>query len=66
MEIDQRWLPEAAEIRQGTVRLARRLRSERVGEGLSLNKLSVLGHLLRHGPMSPGSWPPPTTSSRSR
>ncbi|MFB8238445.1 MarR family winged helix-turn-helix transcriptional regulator [Kitasatospora purpeofusca] len=54
MEIDQPWLPEAAEIRQGTVRLARRLRSERVGEGLSLNKLSVLGHLLRHGPMSPG------------
>ncbi|MED7949058.1 MarR family transcriptional regulator [Streptomyces sp. BE303] len=55
MEIDQPWLSEAAEIRQGTTRLARRLRSERAGEGLSLNKLSVLGHLLRYGPMSPGA-----------
>ncbi|MFJ1704266.1 MarR family winged helix-turn-helix transcriptional regulator [Kitasatospora sp. NPDC088346] len=45
----------AAEVRQGATRLARRLRAERSPEGLSLNKLSVLGHLRRHGSMSAGA-----------
>lgn len=43
------------EVRQGVVRLARRLSAERPADGLSLNKSSVLGHLLRNGPMSAGS-----------
>ncbi|MFD3590114.1 MarR family winged helix-turn-helix transcriptional regulator [Streptomyces sp. NPDC058683] len=44
-----------AEVRQGVVRLARRLSAERPADGLSLNKNSVLGHLLRNGPMSAGA-----------
>ncbi|MEU6229724.1 MarR family transcriptional regulator [Streptomyces sp. NPDC047042] len=47
--------PESAEIRQGVVRLARRLSAERPAEGLSLNKSSVLAHLRRNGPMSAGA-----------
>ncbi len=35
---------QAAEIRQGAVRLARRLSAERPEDGLSLNRSSVLGH----------------------
>ncbi|MFI1050063.1 MarR family winged helix-turn-helix transcriptional regulator [Streptomyces griseoruber] len=46
---------ESAEIRQGVVRLARRLSAERPAEGLSLNKSSVLAHLRRNGPMSAGA-----------
>ncbi|MGP3941444.1 MarR family winged helix-turn-helix transcriptional regulator [Streptomyces sp. 6N106] len=45
----------SAEIRQGAVRFARRLAAERPAEGLSLNKCSILGHLLRNGPMSAGA-----------
>ena len=45
----------AAGVRQGTMRLARRLRAERATEGLSLNKLSVLSHLHRHGPTTAGA-----------
>ncbi len=44
----------AVGVRQGTLRLAQRLRNERPAEGLSLNKLNVLSHLLRHGPASAG------------
>ncbi|WP_326779928.1 MarR family transcriptional regulator [Streptomyces longwoodensis] len=44
-----------AEIRQGVVRLARRLSAERPEDGLSLNKSSVLAHLRRNGPMSAGA-----------
>jgi DNA-binding MarR family transcriptional regulator len=44
-----------AEIRQGVVRLARRLSAERPADGLSLNKSSVLAHLRRNGPMSAGA-----------
>ncbi|WP_328551581.1 MULTISPECIES: MarR family winged helix-turn-helix transcriptional regulator [unclassified Streptomyces] len=44
-----------AEIRQGVIRLARRLSAERPADGLSLNKSSVLGHLRRNGPMSAGA-----------
>jgi DNA-binding MarR family transcriptional regulator len=51
---DHDLLPEAARLRRGIVRLNRRLRQER-GEGsLSPNPLSVLGHLGRHGPATPG------------
>ena len=44
----------AAEIRQGATRLAQRLRAERSSGALSINKLSVLSHLYRHGPTTPG------------
>src|SRR5258707_890491 len=44
----------AAEIRRGVNRLGRRLRAERSPEALSVNKLSVLSHLYRHGPTTPG------------
>jgi DNA-binding MarR family transcriptional regulator len=47
--------PGSAEIRQGVVRLARRLRAERPAGSLSLNKSSVLAHLRRNGPMSAGA-----------
>ncbi|MCX5051274.1 MarR family transcriptional regulator [Streptomyces sp. NBC_00201] len=47
-------LPEAARIRRGVVRLNRRLRQERGAGSLSPNQLSVLGHLYRHGPSTPG------------
>jgi DNA-binding MarR family transcriptional regulator len=36
------------------MRLARRLRAERPRPGVSLQKLSVLAHLNRSGPLSPG------------
>jgi DNA-binding MarR family transcriptional regulator len=45
----------ASEIRLGVLRLARRLRSERPSDGLSLNKSSILGHLRREGPMTAGA-----------
>ncbi|MFD5639071.1 MarR family winged helix-turn-helix transcriptional regulator [Streptomyces sp. NPDC127077] len=45
----------STEIRQGVIRLARRLSAERPADGLSLNKSSVLGHLRRNGPMSAGA-----------
>jgi DNA-binding MarR family transcriptional regulator len=44
----------AAEIRRGTMRLARRLRAERSPGALTGNKLTVLSHLHRHGPSTPG------------
>jgi DNA-binding MarR family transcriptional regulator len=44
----------AAEIRQAVLRLAQRLRAERPEDGLSTNKLSVLAHLHRHSPATPG------------
>jgi DNA-binding MarR family transcriptional regulator len=47
-------LPEAARIRRGVIRLNRRLRQERGDGSLSPNPLSVLGHLHRHGPSTPG------------
>ncbi|MFM9441638.1 MarR family winged helix-turn-helix transcriptional regulator [Streptomyces acidiscabies] len=45
---------EAAEIRQGVTRLARRLRAVRTPGALSNNKLGVLGQLYRGGPRTPG------------
>lgn len=47
-------LAEAAVIRQGTTRLARRMRSGRSAGALSSNKISVLSHLRRRGRSTPG------------
>lgn len=47
-------LAAATAVRRGVTVLARRLRAERPVDGLSLNKLSVLSHLYRRGPMTPG------------
>lgn len=44
----------ASALRRATMRLARRLRAERPRPGISLQKLSVLAHLNRSGPLSPG------------
>jgi DNA-binding MarR family transcriptional regulator len=44
----------AADVRRGTLRLARRLRAERPSGALSGNKISVLGFLYREGPATPG------------
>ncbi|MFC4591501.1 MarR family winged helix-turn-helix transcriptional regulator [Sphaerisporangium corydalis] len=44
---------ETSAVRRGTMRLARRLRTERPEGGLSGAKLSVLGHLYRRGGMTP-------------
>lgn len=51
----QRLRETAAGVRQGTLRLAQRLRAERAQDGLSLNKLSVLSHVYRHGPTTAGA-----------
>jgi DNA-binding MarR family transcriptional regulator len=45
---------EAAALRDGVLRLSRRLQGERSTSGLSLTKISMLGHLVRRGPLSPG------------
>jgi DNA-binding MarR family transcriptional regulator len=44
----------ATEIRRGVTSLARRLRLERDEARLTALKLSVLGHLHRRGPLTPG------------
>jgi DNA-binding MarR family transcriptional regulator len=46
--------PAASAARRGVIGLGRRLRAERTGAGLTGLELSVLGHLHRRGPMSPG------------
>lgn len=43
----------ATSVRRGVTSIGRRLRLER-GSGLTALELSVLGHLHRHRPMSPG------------
>jgi DNA-binding MarR family transcriptional regulator len=45
----------AQAVRRATLRLSRRLQAERDQRALSLTKISVLGHLLRTGPMSAGA-----------
>ena len=47
-------LDAATAIRQGTLRLARRIRTVRSAGALSTNKISVLSHLARLGPATPG------------
>lgn len=44
----------AADVRRGSMRLARRLRSERHPGALTANKITVLSHLYRYGPATPG------------
>jgi DNA-binding MarR family transcriptional regulator len=44
----------AREVRRGVISLARRLRLERNEAGLTALELSVLGHLRRRGPLTPG------------
>ncbi|HUB41271.1 MAG TPA: MarR family transcriptional regulator [Streptosporangiaceae bacterium] len=44
----------ATEVRRGVISLARRLRLERAEAGLTALELSVLGHLHRRGPLTPG------------
>ena len=51
---DRPLIETAAEIRRGAIRLARRMRAERSADALSVNKLSVLSHLYRNGPTTPG------------
>jgi DNA-binding MarR family transcriptional regulator len=46
-------IDEAASLRDGVQRLSRRLQGERSPTGLSLTKISMLGHLVRRGPMTP-------------
>jgi DNA-binding MarR family transcriptional regulator len=47
-------IQEVAVLRRAVIRLARRLRIERPSQGLSSTKLSLLGHLHRTGPLTPG------------
>ena len=51
---DAELLDVAVAVRTGATRLARRLRLERSEPGETLLRLSVLAHLARRGPMSPG------------
>jgi DNA-binding MarR family transcriptional regulator len=44
----------AVTLRRGVTSLGRRLRAERVPGGLTALELSVLGHLTRRGPLTPG------------
>src|SRR5205814_9771356 len=48
-------LAAAQTLRRATLRLSRRLQAERDEHGLSLTKISVLGHLARKGPLSAGA-----------
>lgn len=51
---DLHLLDAATALRHGSVRLARRMRNVRSAGALSTNKISVLSHLLRLGPSTPG------------
>jgi DNA-binding MarR family transcriptional regulator len=44
----------AIAVRRGVISLARRLRLERTAASLTAVELSVLGHLHRRGPLTPG------------
>jgi DNA-binding MarR family transcriptional regulator len=52
---DDLLLPTATSVRRGVTRLSRRLRAERPERGETLLRLSVLSHLYRRGPLSPGA-----------
>jgi DNA-binding MarR family transcriptional regulator len=52
---DDALLRAAMAVRRGTTRLARRLRAQRAESPETLLELSVLGHLYRRGPMTPGA-----------
>ncbi len=51
---DAQDLDTARAVRQGVLRLARRLRGARSADALSPAKVGVLGYLFRHGAGSPG------------
>ena len=44
----------ASELRTTVMRLARRLRAQRVDDTLTLSQLAALGTLVRHGALTPG------------
>ena len=44
----------ASELRMSVMRLARRLRAERVDTSVSITQLAALATLDRHGPLTPG------------
>ena len=44
----------ASELRTTVMRLARRLRNQRVDDSLTLSQLAALGTLVRHGALTPG------------
>ncbi|WP_426504104.1 MarR family winged helix-turn-helix transcriptional regulator [Dactylosporangium sp. McL0621] len=48
-------LSTARAVRRATQRLSRRLQLQRAADGLSLTKISMLGHLARKGPMTAGA-----------
>jgi DNA-binding MarR family transcriptional regulator len=48
-------LSTARAVRRATQRLSRRLQLQRAPDGLSLTKISLLGHLARNGPMTAGA-----------
>lgn len=48
-------LTAAQTVRRATLRLSRRLRAERADNAMSITKISVLGHLSRHGPLTAGA-----------
>nr|BFE56793.1 hypothetical protein GCM10020063_013190 [Dactylosporangium thailandense] len=45
----------ARAVRRATQRLSRRLQLQRDADGLSLTKISMLGHLARRGPLTAGA-----------
>jgi DNA-binding MarR family transcriptional regulator len=45
----------ARAVRRATQRLSRRLQLQRAADGLSLTKISLLGHLARKGPLAAGA-----------
>jgi DNA-binding MarR family transcriptional regulator len=51
--VDDELRYQAALLRRCVQRLNRRLQAERSAEGLSLTKISVLGHLTRRGDLTP-------------
>ena len=51
---DDELLQTATAVRRGVTRLSRRLRLERSGPSEPLLQLTVLAHLSRRGPMTPG------------
>ena len=48
-------LSAARAVRRATQRLSRRLQLQRAPDGLSLTKISLLGHLARKGPLTAGA-----------
>jgi DNA-binding MarR family transcriptional regulator len=52
---DESLLTAATAVRQGTTRLARRLRIERPGPAQTSLEIGILGHLHRRGPATPGA-----------